>query len=272
MSLLYQTASHTYAVDPSPIDVAIPLQFNGPQPSTYGVPPATGKAYEGDGFVGDVRRGGGVNFETYRLTPHCNGTHTECVGHLTEERLSVHHLLRDSYCLAQLHTVRPVLAGDTSDTYDPPLQPEDRVITQVHLRSAWEQWEPGQALLLRTLPNDPNKGARDYMQQPPPFFTLEAMQAIRAQGVRHLLVDFPSVDRLLDEGKLRNHRLFWGLAPGQRRLEIGKIPPQTITELIFVPNEVPDGRYLLDLQVAPFVADAAPSRPRLFRLGLHAKG
>ena len=40
----------------------------------------------------------------------------------------------------------------------------------------------------------------------------------------------------------------------------------TITEMIFVPDTVEDGLYALSLQVAPFVADAAPSRPLLFAL------
>jgi hypothetical protein len=39
----------------------------------------------------------------------------------------------------------------------------------------------------------------------------------------------------------------------------------TITELIYVPNAVEDGRYLLNLQIAPFAADASPSRPLLFK-------
>jgi len=37
----------------------------------------------------------------------------------------------------------------------------------------------------------------------------------------------------------------------------------TITELIYVPNEVLDGAYLLNLQIAPFESDASPSRPLL---------
>ena len=39
-----------------------------------------------------------------------------------------------------------------------------------------------------------------------------------------------------------------------------------MTELIYVPEEIPDGRYLLNLQIADFTSDAAPSRPVLFRL------
>jgi len=39
---------------------------------------------------------------------------------------------------------------------------------------------------------------------------------------------------------------------------------RTVTEMIYVPDDLPDGRYVLDLQIAPFVSDAAPSRPILF--------
>ena len=40
----------------------------------------------------------------------------------------------------------------------------------------------------------------------------------------------------------------------------------TITELIYVPNNVADGEYLLNLQVASFDTDASPSRPILFKV------
>ncbi|MEL6824109.1 MAG: hypothetical protein AAFP70_20315, partial [Calditrichota bacterium] len=40
----------------------------------------------------------------------------------------------------------------------------------------------------------------------------------------------------------------------------------TITELIFVPAEVKDGLYLLNLQLSPLPLDAVPSRPVLYQL------
>jgi len=40
----------------------------------------------------------------------------------------------------------------------------------------------------------------------------------------------------------------------------------TITEFIFVPNTVKDGKYYLNLQVAPFENDASPSRPVLYKI------
>ena len=41
---------------------------------------------------------------------------------------------------------------------------------------------------------------------------------------------------------------------------------KTITEMVFIPDEVEDGDYLLNLQIAPFFADAAPSRPILYKI------
>ena len=44
-----------------PIDISIPLNFNGQQPNAYGVERATAKACEAGDMVGDTRRGGSVN-------------------------------------------------------------------------------------------------------------------------------------------------------------------------------------------------------------------
>ncbi len=81
------------------------------------------------------------------------------------------------------------------------------------------------------------------------------MRHIVKLGVQHLLVDFPSVDKV-DDAKLINHHIFW--AKNARK--------KTITELVYVPNNAKDGSYLLNLQVAAFEADAAPSRPVLYKV------
>ena len=41
---------------------------------------------------------------------------------------------------------------------------------------------------------------------------------------------------------------------------------RTITELIYVPEEVTDRQYLLNLQIAPFENDASPSKPILYAI------
>lgn len=268
MKLLLQIEDQQYAVDPRPIDISIPLRFDGPQPNSYGVPPAKSQVYEGGGFVGDVRQGGSCNFETYTLTPHCNGTHTEGMGHIVAERLAVHELLEDSWIPSTLISLTPQAANATQDSYDPSLNGDDLVIDRALIQAALADAPNGflQALVIRTLPNKEDKMGRDYMEDPSAFFTLEAMSEIRSRGVNHLLVDMPSVDRLFDEGKLNAHHIFWGLAAGQKSVQANEINHRTITEFIFVADEVVDGQYLLNLQVAPFISDAAPSRPRLYGL------
>ena len=239
------------------IDISIPLQFNGPQPNAYGVEAATSKACEEGDLVGDTRRGGSVNFEQCTFIPHCNGTHTECVGHITDERISVLDCLTDVFVAAVLVSVEP-----------DKLYGGDLVITDLSLQAAsvGKAADTPTALIVRTLSNDDSKLTRQYGEgNIPPYFTAEAMEYIVACGFKHLLVDLPSIDRIFDEGKLTNHRIFWNVAPGSREVNAATRMESTITELIYVPNEVADGEYLLNLQIVPFVSDCSPSRPILLK-------
>ncbi len=266
----------------SAIDISIPLRFNGPQPNAYGVERAISKPVEAGKMVGDTRQGGSVNFEQYTFIPHCNSTHTECVGHITNERISVRDCLKDVFIPAVLISVTPE-SGEESD---------DLVITLKALESAiMSESRPvgtatgllptslatgvkplatavgtDSALIIRTLPNDKSKLTREYGNANiPPYFTTDAMQFIVECGFKHLLVDLPSIDRIYDDGKLLNHRLFWNVEPGSFNVNADTRTNNTITELIYVPNAVPDGEYLLNLQVAPFESDCSPSRPIILK-------
>jgi len=261
--------NRAYQIDlENPLDVSIPLNFNGAQPNTYDVEKATAKPCETESLVGDTRRGGSCNFEEYKFIPHCNGTHTECVGHITHERISVHDSLKDSLFPATLRSVEPVTASESQDTYSVELNEKDKLITKDSLEKALKKadvhWLEG--LIIRTLPNDEGKKTRRYMENPPPFFSTEAMNFIRAKNVKHLLVDVPSIDRTFDAGKLSNHRIFWNIQAGEFETSKASLIRNTITEMIFVPSFVEDGAYLLNLQIAAFAADASPSRPRLFKI------
>jgi len=239
----------------SPIDISIPLNFNGPQPNAFGVEPATSKACAYGSLVGDTRRGGSVNFEQYMFVPHCNGTHTECVGHITNERIFVRDCLKDVLIAGLLVSIEPE-NGDG-----------DLVISRDSLAQPVGHHPNARALMIRTLPNDNSKLTRQYdSENIPPYFTTDAMDYIVECGFKHLLVDTPSIDRLFDEGKLANHRIFWNVELGSFETNEKTRINSTITELIYVPNEVVDGEYLLNLQIAPFASDAAPSRPILFAL------
>jgi len=258
------------------IDISIPLNFNGEQPNAYGVDPATSEPCAAGDLIGDTRRGGSCNFEQYTFIPHCNGTHTECVGHITLERISIRDCLKEAFIQARLITIAPSYAADTNETYSMSIETGDRLITRKQLEAAsafisrrdvaaGRLFRPSHAaLVIRTLPNDERKLKRRYVETVPPYFTNEAMQFIAESRFVHLLVDLPSIDRLYDEGRLSNHRIFWNLDHKSFETNYNTRMNSTVTELIYVPNAIEDGQYLLNLQVAPFSADASPSRPLLF--------
>jgi len=252
-----------YTVDFSKgIDISIPLNFNGEQPNTYDVEKANSKPYQDGQFIGDTRKGGPCNFETYSFTPHCNGTHTECIGHITDERISILSSLKEEMIPSNLISVTP---KSTNENYIPDLNTEDLVITkedlELHLKDANSEFLRG--LIIRTLPNYESKKSRDYMKETPSFFSIDAMEYIVSLGVEHLLVDTPSVDRLLDEGNLSSHNIFWETKGKEFN---SKTQNKTITEMIFASEEIKDGNYLLNLQIPAFVSDAAPSRPILYKI------
>lgn len=250
----------------NPIDISIPVNFEMDQLSAFGSRPARKYAYKVGNFVGDVRLGGSCNCEVYHFSPHLHGTHTECVGHVTDARIRVQDVLRDSLMPATLATVTPVPAATAKDSYSPALRRNDMVITRAALQEALAHHSPDfmTALILRTFPNDAGKPLRDYAKNPAPFFSAEAMQDIVAFGVQHLLVDMPSIDRADDDGMLSNHRIFWGLQPGAKQAETPS--RRTVTELVYAPDSVDNGKYLLNLQVSAFAGDAAPSRPVLYKV------
>ena len=261
-----QISGRTISFDPAnPIDISIPLDFYGPQPNAYGVEPASAKACDAGEMIGDTRRGGSCNFEQVTLIPHCNGTHTECVGHITHERISVRDSLQDTFMTARVVSIKPEGTLDTNESYSMPFEESDHVITFSALKAAINGNESN-ALIVRTLPNDVAKKSRSYGNEIPPFFTTEAMEFIVGAGISHLLVDIPSIDRLFDEGRLSNHRKFWKVEPGSFEIADRSRLNATVTELIYVPESVPDGEYLLNLQIAPFSSDAAPSRPMIFAI------
>ena len=114
------------------------------------------------------------------------------------------------------------------------------------------------AFIVRTYPNQSTKMQRNYQPPPdPPFLAPAAATAIGNAGIEHLLVDFPSIDPL-DDREMLAHRAFFGISsdrPNPRRQRC------TITELIYVPNELKDGLYLLQIQTPRWRLEAVPSRP-----------
>jgi arylformamidase len=274
MILSVKSDNQNYTIDAAnPINLAIPLYFNGAQPNAYDVARASSKPCEAGELVGDTRRGGSCNFEQITFIPHCNGTHTECVGHITHERISVNDCLQDAFVLANLVSIEPEKVSKTSETYAVETSENDLMITRKAIEesfgfqiSNFKLRDNPKSLIIRTLPNDADKLSKTYLREIPPFFSTEAIEFINEIGIKHLLVDLPSIDRIFDEGKLSNHRIFWNVAQGEFEINAETKIHNTITELIYVPDEIIDGNYLLNLQIASFMSDASPSRPILFGL------
>jgi kynurenine formamidase len=247
-----------------PIALAIELDFSADQPRHFGAPPANTQPFSVPGFSGSVARGASCNCNVITLIPHCNGTHTECVGHLTTERLDAHREIPPGLVPTLLVTVAPVDTHDTLETTDPAPQPGDKLITRGALERGWPTAPPFQprALVIRTLPNDVLKCA--YTDRTPPYLSREAAELLVARAIEHLVVDLPSIDRAHDEGRLTAHRVFFGLPRGSTSLGQASRPRSTITELAFIPDTVADGAYLLEIQVPAIGGDAVPSRPLLY--------
>ncbi|HLW40660.1 MAG TPA: cyclase family protein [Brumimicrobium sp.] len=228
------------------IDLSIPLSNDDKNPLAWYVQPPKFSPVMEDGWIGSVEKGGAVNFRNIFFNPHGHGTHTECLGHITSQIHSVNQLLDTYFFQAVVISVEPEKRG------------EDEVITLQQLE-ALKKYDSVDALIIRTLPNFEEKKSKNYSSTNPPYMDVDCLMIINHLGVRHLLIDLPSVDKEADKGVLAFHHGFWEV-PQNPRMD------RTITELIYVPNEVEDGEYLLNLQVAPFENDASPSRPIIFEL------
>lgn len=231
-----------------PLEIALALKAGDENPNCYFAEDLKIETINfGDTFVGSVALGGSCNYQTIRFTPHGNGTHTECYGHISAEKWTMFDALKEFFFVTHLITITPEKRENG-----------DNVITLAQIK-LFESIFPIDALVIRTLPNDDEKMKKKYSNTNPPYFEPEVGLYLREKGVKHLLCDLPSVDKESDEGKLAMHKYFWDYPQNIRK-------NATITELVFVPNDIHDGLYLLNLQTPTLDADAVPSRPVLFLL------
>nr|WP_237690393.1 cyclase family protein [Salegentibacter tibetensis] len=198
------------------------------------------------GFIGKVSEGASVNFNNILFNPHAHGTHTECVGHISREFHSINQTLKTFFFFSKLISIEPETIG------------EDQVISVAILKEKFKNKDT-EALIIRTLPNFREKQTRKYSHTNWAYLSEDAAVYLRNCGVKHLLIDLPSVDKEKDGGKLLAHKAFWNY-PKNTRFEA------TITELIYLPNSIEDGDYLLNLQFASFENDASPSKPVLYKI------
>ncbi len=247
MKAVIHANSRTYTIYvDKPIDISIPLRASKDNVNAWYLPPPKIYPVKLKNWTGSVKSGAAVNFNHIEFNPHAHGTHTECVGHITEEPHSINSSLKQFLFVSEVITVVPEKRG------------EDLIISEKQLRYAIGN-KKREAVVIRTLPNTKDKLSRQYANTNPPFLSESAAIYLRNKGVKHLLIDLPSVDKEKDNGELLSHNAFWDVH-GDIRTEA------TITELIYVPNAVKDGKYILNLLVAPFQNDASPSKPVLYKL------
>ena len=231
-----------YSVDLAlPIDISIPLVDHPDQVKCFHAPDVKFTPVISGNFIGAIEQGSPVNFYNIAVNPHGNATHTECAGHIFNNGLTLNKIPHVAHQIAQLISVniadKPCISEkDLAQlTIDP------------HVT----------ALIIRTLPNPCTKLTTDYSGSSPCYLDISAISLINSIGIEHLLVDIPSVDPEEDGGALSAHKAFWA-----NDAQFHK----TITELIFVPEDLIDGLYLLNLQYLNIALDASPSRPLLFKI------
>ena len=108
MKATIEYKGHTFQVDLSqPIDLSIPLKNGIDNPSAWYVPAVKMEPVVMGDWVGEVKQGGSVNFFNITFNPHGHGTHTECVGHISQEKHSVNQCVQQFFFTAQVKSVTP---------------------------------------------------------------------------------------------------------------------------------------------------------------------
>ena len=234
-----------------PLDISIELTHKPNNPRAWYVDLPKFEPVRANGFIGSIEEGGSVNFRNIMFNPHGHGTHTECFGHISREWVNVNETLKTFWFKIKLISLEP------QATYNEQYKENDLVLTLDQFRNI--NLSGVQGLVVRTLPNDQNKKSKNYSATNPPYFEAEIADWLVEKDIKHFLVDLPSVDREVDGGKLDFHHRFWRYPENPRK-------EATITELIYVPDSVQDGLYMMNLQMAAFNNDAAPSRPVLYKI------
>jgi arylformamidase len=230
-----------------PLDISITIKNGKENPNCYYANDVKFTTIKSGNFIGSVADGGSVNYQEVLITPHGNGTHTECYGHL-----SAKHEATINQTLQNFHHFAEVITLNVES-----LDNGDRIVSYSEFINK-RKFET-EAVIIRTAPNQTLKKTFNYSGSNPPYIDYKIAELLYRSNVKHLLIDLPSLDKEIDGGMLLAHKAFWGL-PNSIRKEC------TVTELIYVEDKIKDGLYLLNLQVLNMEIDASPSRPILYKL------
>jgi len=164
-----------------PLDISIPLSNTDKNLSAWYVPQPVFEPVRTEQFLGSVKEGGKVNFRNVSFNPHGHGTHTECLGHITNEVYSVNKTLTTYFYKAKLISIVPTVVKREGGQ-------EDTIIDAKQLQLSKTGVE---ALIIRTLPNHESKKSKNYSNTNPTFMDVNCVAPILEAGVSHLLIDTP---------------------------------------------------------------------------------
>jgi kynurenine formamidase len=228
-----------------PHDISIPLIPNDENVNCFYAPQPKTEAVRSGDFIGSIEEGGLLNFKNLFVNPHGNGTHTECVEHISRQGTSINKALQKFHFIGELISVRPEVVNG------------DGVITQNALLSKINH--KTETLIVRSIPNLDDKKSKNYSGSNPPYVDPSAILWLKEIGIKHLIIDLPSVDKEQDEGKLAAHKAFWNV-PEKPELT------HTITELVYIPNSIEDGLYFVNIQITSVEMDASLSKIVLYEM------
>jgi kynurenine formamidase len=247
--LQYSSGGKSFQFDLSkPIDISIPITESGPR-AWYVDQARISPVVMGD-FIGSLKQGSPVNFNEVFFNPHGHGTHTEIYSHVLNEEYYIDSYAGGFFGIVRLISVEPrIMYGKDGK--------KDHVVIWEQIEEIFKPEIEFNSVLIRTLPNSISKLHCNYSSTNFTYLDYKVGVELSRREIEHLLIDTPSVDREEDDGMLLCHKAFWDIERSPRK-------SATITELVYVPEEIPDGIYGLNLMVSSFHNDAAPSRPILY--------
>ena len=109
-----QYNSKKYQIDLSqPLDISIPMRASKSNVNAWYLEEPKIEPVKDGEWIATVKDGACINFNNIFFNPHGHGTHTECVGHITEKVHSINQNLKQFFFLAEVVTVPPEkLKGD----------------------------------------------------------------------------------------------------------------------------------------------------------------
>src|SRR5690606_36877361 len=154
-----------------PLDISIPLRASESNVNAWYLEAPRIEAVKDGEWVASVAEGADINFNNIWFNPHAHGTHTECVGHITEKVHSINESLKQFYCLDELITVAKENKGKEYVIYKK--QHDFALGNKKH-----------EALIIRTNPNTKEKLSHQYSHTKPPYLLSESPIYLREKGIK----------------------------------------------------------------------------------------